>query len=223
MNELSRRLEAVVSFVKKGEKVADIGSDHALVPISLFNRGIISEAVAIDNKPGPFKTMKASIEEAGLSESIRPSLSDGIEDIDTDTDTLILAGMGGLLIASILEKDIAKLSQIKAMIIDAHREYPYLISYLAEKNYKIVDSLFLFDKGKPYCVTRFEKSETPVFYTEEECFFGPLELTKKAPEWREHFTNVLKIDQGLLEKSLPQKKREEIFHEISMIQKALKD
>lgn len=223
MNDLSKRLEAVVSFVKKGESVADIGSDHALVPIALVKRGIVSKAVAIDNKRGPFETMKASIMEAGLSDNIRPSLSDGIEDIDVQTDTLVLAGMGGLLISSILEKDSAKLANINALVIDAHRENPYLIACLAKKGFKVVASSFLFDKGKPYCVTRFEKSDNPVFYTEEECFFGPLELKKKTSEWRQHFANVLRIDQDLLKKTLPEKKKEEISHEIEMIQTALKD
>lgn len=223
MNDLSKRLNVVVSFVKKNEKVADIGSDHALAPIALVERGIVTEAVAVENKKGPFSAMKSSIEEAGLENNIRASFSDGIEDIDLDTDTLILAGMGGLLIASILKKNQEKLAQINALIIDAHREYPYLIRYLAEQGYKVSDSSFFFDKGKPYCVTRFEKSAEPVFYSEEECFFGPLELQKKTVEWRKHFSNVLAIDQSLLKQSLPSQKREALTHEANMIERALKD
>ncbi len=222
MANCSKRLEAIISFVKKGSFVADVGSDHAYVPIELISRGIAEGAVAIDNKIGPYMSMKKRIASFGYSSKIIVSLSDGLDELPKEVNGLILAGMGGLLIRDILLRGEKKLESIDYMVIDAHSEYPALISFLAERSFCPTDDIFLFDKGKPYCIYLFEKAEKKAKYSEEELFFGPIELKRKSEEWRRYYERRLKINEGiLLSSSLPKEKEKALLKENGLIKSAL--
>lgn len=221
-NKLSPRLEAVIRFVKNGSYPADVGSDHALVPIELVSRGICERVFAIDNKEGPFLTMKKAIEELRLSKRIEISLSNGIEAIPEKINGLILAGMGGLLIREILSAHKEKLNNIKYLVIDAHSDMPILLEWLGSFGFKAQDDLFLFDKGKPYCVYLFCKELHPVIYTREELFLGPIEIKRKSAAWKKHYSRILSLNNNILEnKALPEKRRASLQEENAMIQKAL--
>lgn len=220
--KLSKRLETIASFVKKGESIADVGSDHALVPIYLAKKGIISKALAIDNKKGPFKVMNEAIKEAHLQNEISSSLSNGIEKVDESIDTVLICGMGGLLIKDILESHEEKLRFIVALIIDAHSEYETLIPYLGKHGFEAVQSEFFYDKGLPYCVYRFEKREAPIEYSDMEAKFGPLELKKKEEEWKKYWLWKKGLNDSILAKeNIPSSKREDLIKENEKIESAI--
>lgn len=103
---LSKRLEKVASFVPKGAIVADIGSDHAYLPCYLVHKGIIQKAVAGEVVKGPYQSALKKVKEEGLENQITVRLADGLEAIESadHVDTITIAGMGGSLIVSILEK-----------------------------------------------------------------------------------------------------------------------
>lgn len=105
--KLSKRLEAVASFVPTGAIVADIGSDHAYLPCYLIHKGIVNKAIAGEVVKGPFESAVKQVKLEGLEESITVRLADGLEAIkETDgVNTVTIAGMGGPLIVSILEKN----------------------------------------------------------------------------------------------------------------------
>ena len=94
--KLSERLNTVVSFVKPGSRVVDVGTDHGYVPIELAQRGIISHGLAMDVRKGPLERAKEHIRQYGLEDVIETRLSDGICQLqDHEADTVIVAGMGG--------------------------------------------------------------------------------------------------------------------------------
>lgn len=103
MQLLSERLFAVASLVKRGSVVADVGTDHGYVPVYLVKNGIAKSAVASDINEGPLSSCRKLVEDENLSDKIKVRLSDGTESIASEEyDTLIIAGMGGELICSIL-------------------------------------------------------------------------------------------------------------------------
>lgn len=103
MQLLSDRLFAVASLVKRGSVVADVGTDHGYVPVYLVKNGIAKSAVASDINEGPLSSCRKLVEDENLSDKIKVRLSDGTESIASEEyDTLIIAGMGGELICSIL-------------------------------------------------------------------------------------------------------------------------
>ena len=107
MNEikLSKRLKAVADYVDNGARLADIGSDHAYLPTYLMQELVIDFAVAGEVVKGPFEIAKNHVAEADLSDRIVVRLANGLGAIEnTDKiDTIVIAGMGGILISEILE------------------------------------------------------------------------------------------------------------------------
>ncbi len=117
--KLSQRLFTIASLVKKGAVVADIGADHGLLSIYLVENKIAQKVFAVENKKGPFSRLEKNTKEY---REITASFSDGISKIPDDVDTVIIAGMGGILVSDILIKNEEKLKNVQYIIVDAHRD-----------------------------------------------------------------------------------------------------
>lgn len=201
MKSLSRRLETIASYVDKGSFIADIGSDHCLLPIFLLSKGVIEEAQAVDNKPGPYERMTKAIENSGYKAQIHAFLSSGIENLDPNADTLILAGMGGFLISDILKAYPGNLKNIKTIIVDAHTDISAVYETLSALSFKIVESCFLLDKGKPYDVMKWVKTNEQVSYNYMEMKYGKFNLSSPNEEFRQYYGRYLNVLKGIKEKA----------------------
>ena len=103
--KLDARLLAVASMVRKGAYLADVGTDHAYLPVYLAEENIIAGAVASDIHKGPLESADKNIREAGFSDKIQTLLTDGLQGVEKYPVTdIAIAGMGGLMIRNILEK-----------------------------------------------------------------------------------------------------------------------
>lgn len=192
MKKLSKRLSAIASLVDKDSFIADIGSDHCALPTALFSEGRIKNAFAVENKKGPYSRMKRAIEESGFP--IEPSLSNGLEKLPKEVDTIVLAGLGGPLIVNILSQNERKLETIRTIIIDAHNDKKMVIDFLEKKGFHIVDNIFLIESNIAYDVMKWSKGKPAKPYSELEKEFGPLNLTKRPKEW------LLTLEKSLREK-----------------------
>ena len=100
--KLPPRLAAIAALVPDGARLADVGTDHALLPIRLLLDGKIQSAVATDIRPGPLSRAKENAYAAGVQD-LSCVLCDGLTDVSPDSvDTVVIAGMGGENIAAIL-------------------------------------------------------------------------------------------------------------------------
>ncbi|MBQ7294958.1 MAG: tRNA (adenine(22)-N(1))-methyltransferase TrmK [Clostridia bacterium] len=105
MIKLDARLSAVASLVREGVRVADIGTDHAYLVAYLIKKGICPCGIAADLRKGPLENAKQTVIDEGLSDKVELILSDGLQNIeDNSCDDIVIAGMGGNLIAEILSK-----------------------------------------------------------------------------------------------------------------------
>ena len=100
---LSTRLLACAGFVNKGDRVADIGCDHGYLSIHLLTQGIARSCIASDVAKGPLQSAMDNARKFGVQENITFHLSDGVQSIPRDFDTLVCAGMGGDTMIHILE------------------------------------------------------------------------------------------------------------------------
>ena len=101
---LDNRLQTVASFVRKGSRVADIGTDHALLPVWLVQNGICPSAIASDIVKGPVAAATKTISNAGETARIQVRLGDGLSTVQPDeVEDIVIAGMGGETIAAILQ------------------------------------------------------------------------------------------------------------------------
>ncbi|HBT66074.1 MAG TPA: SAM-dependent methyltransferase [Ruminococcaceae bacterium] len=101
---LDNRLSLVASFVRHGSRIADIGTDHAYLPVWLVNQNICPSAIATDIRTGPSERAANNIKIAGLESKISVRLGNGLDPVAPfETDDIIIAGMGGETIAGILD------------------------------------------------------------------------------------------------------------------------
>ena len=90
-------------MVNEGARVVDVGTDHGYIPAYLIKNNIAKSVIACDINEKPLASCKRYISSLGLDDKVKCVLSDGLQSIDGDYDTVIVAGMGGELIAQILE------------------------------------------------------------------------------------------------------------------------
>ena len=143
--KLSQRLLTIASLIKEGAVVADIGADHGMLSIYLIENNIAKKVFAVENKIGPFSILEKNSKKYP---EISVSFSDGISQIPDDVDTVVIAGMGGILISDILKKNEEKLKNVKYIIIDAHRDLSLVretlqnLGYEFEKEVLIKEGVF---------------------------------------------------------------------------------
>lgn len=136
--ELTPRLQAVASFVPQGARLADIGTDHAYLPVSLLLEGLIPSAVAADIRKGPLDRARQTAREYGCTEKVTFRLCDGLSDVKSyETDVISIAGMGGETIADILSA--AKWVKEKGLpvILQPMSSQPELRRWLWQNGYSI--------------------------------------------------------------------------------------
>lgn len=152
---LSDRLKGLATMVSVGNRVCDVGCDHAFVPIYLINQGISPYVLAMDVKKGPIERAKEHIREYGLEAYIETRLSDGLTGYKTgEADSLICAGMGGRLMMSILDRDKTKTASFKEMILQPQSEIEQFRYFLRSNGYLIVEENMIEEGGKFYPIIR---------------------------------------------------------------------
>jgi tRNA (adenine22-N1)-methyltransferase len=208
-------------MVPGGAYLADVGSDHAYLPISLIKEGKISYAQAIDNKMAPFLRMKRNVEDSGLSAHIACSFSSGLDELQPDVDTLAICGVGGLLTCEILEKHQEKLDQIKTIILDPHRDLQAVRKRVAALGYHLVDEEMLYEGKIYYTIMKWEKGKPAKPYTQEELLFGPFVIKKKGQTFHDYLEIQLDKVNGILDGPLPKEKREPYLKLYRQIKKQL--
>ncbi len=103
--KLDSRLMTIANLVRKNKVFADIGTDHAYLPVYLVEKGIIKKAIAADLRGGPLENAKDAVVSYGFSDQIELRLSDGLDNFkDNEVEEIAVAGMGGLLISQFIER-----------------------------------------------------------------------------------------------------------------------
>lgn len=153
--QLSERLKLVAGFVTEGYIVADIGTDHGYIPIWLVENGKIPKGIAMDVGKGPLERAREHIDLYGYGDRIETRLSDGLNELkENEADSVVIAGMGGSLIVSILENGKEMLDTVKELILSPHTEIHLVRHYLIENGYDIVREEMVYDMGKYYTVIK---------------------------------------------------------------------
>lgn len=131
------RLNSLIDFIDISDKVIDIGTDHAYVPIALAKRGN-TKLLATDVHENALNIAISNIKYNGLENLILTKLSDGLDNIDTSLyDTLVIAGMGGKTIINILNKDRLKLECINKLVIESNDSLPIVRESITNLGYKL--------------------------------------------------------------------------------------
>ena len=150
---LSPRLALCASFVRYGCRMADIGTDHAYLPVWLAKSGYIKSAVAADIRPGPLENGRRTIETYHVQQQVAIRLTDGLLQIaPEECDDIVIAGMGGEQIVKILSNTVWIQNPQKRLILQPMSKAEALREYLFQCGFNILQEKAVFSEGKLYTV-----------------------------------------------------------------------
>ncbi|TFU58852.1 tRNA (adenine-N(1))-methyltransferase [Gemella sp. WT2a] len=225
MLNINNRLKKVATFVKN-RRLADIGSDHAYLPIYLAKEGKIDFAIAGEVVEGPYKSSIQNVKDNNLVDLIECRKASGLDAIslDDDIDVITICGMGGKLIADILESGKDKLANKPQLVLQPNVAANLLRIKLRDLGYKIVAEDIIEEEGHIYEIIVAEYGQ--MIMTEDEVFFGKylLEIKNKAfvTKYKQELEKI-KYIKNELKKSRSEStyKLEELNKQEKMIRKVL--
>lgn len=148
---LSPRLALAAGLIPKGRAVADIGTDHAYLPAWLVLEGAALRAIAADVSAGPLRNAAQTVESHGLGERIELRLSDGLDAFAPgQADCFVFAGMGGTLIARMLDRAPWINAPGTVIVAQPMRKSEDLRGWLTAHGWRIEREAACFDAGRPY-------------------------------------------------------------------------
>lgn len=158
--KLSNRLSAIADFISKGSRVCDVGTDHGHLPIWLAQEGACERIIASDLRQGPLESARRNAARQGMEGRIDFLLTDGLSGINPDSvDTIVMAGMGGETIASILAKSGWAMERGYTLILQPMSKTDELRSFIYGSGYKTTDERLVKERGDIYVVIKAQKGE----------------------------------------------------------------
>lgn len=160
-----------MDLVTKGERVADIGCDHAYISIYMVEQKIADKVIAMDVNKGPLERAKENIQKNHFEEQIETRLSDGIKELKAgEVTTLLIAGMGGGLMQRILSGNPTVLTEVKELVLQPQSEIRETRKFVEQLGFEIVLENMLIEDGKYYTMMKAVRTENPV-RLEREVFY----------------------------------------------------
>ena len=184
----------VASFVPQGAVILDVGSDHAYLPIELVEKGKIERAIAGEVVEGPYQSAVKNVESHGLKEKIQVRLANGLAAFEEEDQVTVItiAGMGGRLIATILEEGLDKLSNIQRLILQPNNREDDLRIWLQDHGFRIVAESILEEAGKFYEILVVEAGQMKL--SASDVRFGPFLSKEVSPvfvqKWQKEATKL---------------------------------
>jgi tRNA (adenine22-N1)-methyltransferase len=219
---LSKRLQWLADRVPPGARLADVGTDHALLPMSLVETRTVSFAVATDVLPGPYQTARNNVVKRGLEGAISVRLGNGLSTVaPSEVDTVVIAGMGGATATTILKNSPAVVRTVQRLLLQPMNASGALRRWLCEAGFGIYDEEIVADDGRFYELIAADRSTPPLrsyepFKDIPEGFemaseFGPMLLQATDAATTLYFrqlTEHLQARLGELEKGMSESARE---------------
>lgn len=225
MSELSVRLSAIEKQIRRGSRVADIGTDHAYLPIHIIESGLCERVLACDIKPGPLKTAEKNILAAKVT-GIELRLSDGLAAIKPgEIDTAVIAGMGGEIISGIIDSAPIVKAEKAQLILQPMTSAEDLREYLSRAGFDISNEEAVEDAGRFYPVIVCKYSGKTGAYAPFEYYIGHLR-GKTETERKyiiKHYNRLKKVCVDLTGVTAKAGERERLTQILSEIEAVIKE
>lgn len=191
----------MAAFIPNGTKIADIGSDHAYLPCYCVKHGIAREAVAGEVADGPYRSARRQVEQLGLAGKISVRKGDGLDVLSPgEAECITIAGMGGALIASILERGKEKLTGTKRLILQPNVGSLFVRKWCVENGWVIIGERILEEDGKIYEILAADAEARPQNLTEAELMMGPILIKENNAAFRKKWQSEKRKWQHILRK-----------------------
>ncbi len=227
---MNLRLRTLAQMVDQGARVADIGTDHAYLPIQLVKEGKVDYAIASDVAAGPLENAEKDIIAAGLKNKIETRLGSGLETISAKDriDTVVIAGMGGKLMTNILNEAWSRNFHFATLILEPNVGEPGVREWLSAHKYQIINEKIIAEAGHIYELIKAQELENTISLTDRQIFFGPEILKEKNQVFYQKWRDQLAYHQRLLTNLNKAQEKDgahikQIEYEIKMIEEEIND
>lgn len=193
---ISPRLLACCDFVAPGERIADIGCDHGYLSIHLLTQGIAKSAIAADVRDGPLLSAIRNAEKYGVRDKMEFYLSDGVQRVPRDFDTMICAGMGADTMISILSAAPWLKNARYRLILQCQSKTPALRRFLSENGWRVAEETVIRDGKFLYTVMEVWWDPEHPKLTVGEWYFPPALFENPAgdlPDYYLYIVNGLRL------------------------------
>ena len=231
--KLSDRLEAVANNIPKAARLADIGSDHAYLPCHVVRKGTVPMAIAGEVAEGPFQSAIDQVQEEKLADKISVRKGDGLEVVEPgEVDCITIAGMGGTLISTILEKGKSKLEGVGRLVLQPNVGSFAVRRWLIDNGWELIKEEILEEDRKIYEILVAEKGEPLKPYQkinlDSGILFGPFLLKEKSAVFKDkwnaekrNWERILKQLDEAVQNDDTESKRQELKAKLKMAEEAL--
>jgi tRNA (adenine22-N1)-methyltransferase len=160
--ELGVRLSKIASLIENCEAMADIGTDHAYIPIYLVKHEICSKAIASDINKGPVLKAKQNIQQEGLQDRIQCRIGAGLSTLKVnEVRCAVIAGMGGNLIRDIIRDDMEIFKAMDYCVLQPVQNPEVLREFLYTSGFNILDEELCFEESKYYEIIKVSYGDEP--------------------------------------------------------------
>jgi len=200
---ISKRIKEIANRIKH-RQIADIGTDHGYLPIFAITNNLADSAIAADVNKHPLECARANAEVYGVSDVIEFRLGYGLDVLEVgEAETIVIAGMGGSLMAEILHKGRDIAASAKQLLLSPHLDVPHLRRELHALGFVITDETMLRDDGKYYNILDVRTQNTQEYdsggdYSEDEYLLGrnllntrPLVFVEYCRHMAQRYANVV--------------------------------
>ena len=197
-------------MVTKGHVTADVGTDHAYLPIYLVSEGISPHAIASDVSKAAALKASAHVRDAGLSDKISVFVRDGLTGYSRfEADTLVISGMGGPLMIRILENRKETVLSFKEIILSPQSEIASVRRWLYHQGFCLTDEALIRDGDHDYFILKLcpPQAGQPDAYASfgddgqrriMAYRYGPILLARKDPALKEFLTReIARLDKAI--------------------------
>jgi tRNA (adenine22-N1)-methyltransferase len=236
MNErqLSRRLQLVATYVPKGAKTADIGSDHAYLPCYLCLNDETATAIAGEVNEGPYQSAQSQVRQSGLTERVSVRKGNGLAVIEAQdgVDVVTVAGMGGALITTILNEGKDKLTDVSRLILQPNVSASTIRLWLDQNGWTLKAEEIIEEDDKIYEILVADRGENKSLYEmnkEQKMLLGPFLMDECNEAFQKKWTyeklnweRILTQFEKATETVELKEKKEELKKKIEMVKEVVK-
>ena len=226
---------AIANLVDNSKVLADVGCDHAYISINLLEKGKVERIIASDLREGPLNIARDNIRLYGFEDRIETRLCAGLCGYEAgEVDTILISGMGGMLVKEILSESIDVVKMADTLILEPQSDLRVVRAYLKDIGFEIIDEDMLNEGGKYYQIIKAVKSKERIEDCDDlgamaENEFGPILIKKKHPvlleflkKRKHHFERLLQNKSFLTSQSATNNDRIAIIeNELNMVKEAL--
>lgn len=198
MFELDKRLSAVAELLGTGKTLADIGSDHAFLPIFMLKNQRIQHAIITDIHDMPLKNSMDHVNQYRMQNYCELRKGGGLEVINNrDADLISICGMGGDLITTIIKNGINTAKSAEKLVLQPMTNHAQLRRNVTEMGFRIIDEKMTRDRHLFYQMFAVQKGKENQYRTEIDFEFSPMLRYNKDETMREYMLFQLQVQKKI--------------------------